>query len=218
MTVETTSRPRTAAEFVVHQLRGKILSGEIPAGERLRQNHIAAEFGVSSTPVREALRELAAEGLILSDAHRGNMVRGLTLSDVSEIYELRRNLEPLLIKRTFAQVTEEDLIQCEDLIATMERTTDITLWSKLNGRFHALLSGTEQEIRTIRLVEGLRDASMPYVALSLYGREDELSRSNEDHKRIIDAYRKQDLEQATKLNDLHLQATIEIIRQKLSTL
>lgn len=216
MTVETRSRPRTAAEFVVHQLRGKILSGEIPAGEWLRQNHIAAELGVSSTPVREALRELAAEGLILSDAHRGNMVRGLTISDVSEIYELRRNLEPLLIKRTFDQVMEHDLIQCEALIATMEETSDISRWSQLNGQFHSLLSGPGHDIRTSRLVESLRDASMPYVALSLYGRDDELVRSNNDHKAIIDAYRQKNLASATHLNDLHLQATIKIIQEKLS--
>jgi DNA-binding GntR family transcriptional regulator len=57
---------------------------------------------------------------------------------------------------------------------------------------------------------------MPYVALSLYGREDELARSNDDHKRIVRAYRQRDLALVTELNDLHLQATIEIIRQKLS--
>lgn len=216
MTVQTRSRPRTAAEFVVYQLRRKILSGEIPAGERLRQNHIAAEFGVSSTPVREALRDLAAEGLIMSDAHRGNMVRGLTISDVSEIYDLRRKLEPMLIERTFSQVGPEDLLQCEALIETMEETSDIVRWSQLNGQFHALLSGPDQDIRTARLVESLRDASMPYVALSLYGREDELARSNVDHRLIIDAYRLRDLARATELNDIHLQATIKIIRQKLS--
>jgi DNA-binding GntR family transcriptional regulator len=144
------------------------------------------------------------------------MVRGLTVSDVSEIYELRRMLEPVLIRRTFDQVTEDDLARCEELIATMEKTSDIALWSKLNGRFHALLSGPDGDMRTVRLVESLRDASMPYVALSLYGREDELARSNDDHKRIVRAYRQRDLALVTELNDLHLQATIEIIRQKLS--
>ncbi len=216
MTIIATSRPRTAAEFVVHQLRRKILSGEISAGERLRQNHIASEFGVSSTPVREALRELAAEGLIVSDAHRGNMVRGLTISDVSEIYELRRKLEPVLIERTFPSVTPDDLDECAALIETMEKTSDIVSWSQMNGQFHTLLSGPDQELRTARLVESLRDASAPYVALSLYGRDTELARSNDDHRNIVAAYRQQDLAQTIRLNDLHLQATIEIIREKFS--
>lgn len=152
MTIIAPSCPRAAAEFVVHQLRRKILSDEIVAGERLRQNHIASEFGVSSTPVREALHELAAEELI---------------------------------ERTFATITPDDLEQCAALIETMEKTSGIVSWSQMNGQFHTLLSSPGRELRTARLVESLRDASAPYVVLSLYGRETELARSNDDHRNIV---------------------------------
>lgn len=209
-------RPRTAAEFVATHLRSRILSGALAAGEPLRQNHIATELGVSSTPVREALRELVAEGLVSSDAHRSNVVRGLTLADVEEIYELRRVLEPILIRRGFAGVTPDHLAEAEALIAQMDATREITVWSQLNGRFHRALSGPVQSGRMSRMVEGLRDASMPYVALSLYGRADELERSNADHVEIVRAYRRHDCEAAVALNDRHLLATIELIAAKLT--
>lgn len=209
-------RPRTAAEFVATHLRSRILSGALAAGEPLRQNHIATELGVSSTPVREALRELVAEGLVSSDAHRSNVVRGLTLADVEEIYELRRLLEPILIRRSFASVSSEHLAEAEALIAQMAATHEIAAWSQLNGRFHLALSGPVQTSRMSRLVEGLRDASMPYVALSLYGRVDELERSNADHVEIIHAYKCHDCEAAVSLNDRHLFATIKLIAAKLT--
>ena len=210
------SHPRTASEFVARQLRARILGGGLPAGAHLRQNHIAAEFGVSSTPVREALRELAAEGLVVSDAHRGTMVRGLTLPDVRDIYELRLVLEPILIRRSFPLVTEDGLTEAESLIARMAATADMTEWSQMNRDFHAIFWQSHRETRLFRMAESLQDAAMPYVAMSLYGRGDEIARSDTDHRAILAAYRRQDCEGAVSLNQRHLEATIDIIREKLT--
>lgn len=211
----TVTRPRTASEFVARQLRARILSGTLPAGAHLRQNHIATEFGVSSTPVREALRELAAEGLVVSDAHRGNMVRGLTLPDVCDIYELRLALEPILIRRSFPSVSQDALSEAQEMIVRMAATADMAEWSQMNRHFHAIFWLSHRETRLFRIVESLQDAAMPYVAMSLYGRDDEIERSNIDHRAILAAYRQGDCEHAVTLNHRHLEATITIIREKL---
>lgn len=210
------TRPRTASEFVAQQLRAQILSGALPAGEHLRQNHIATELGVSSTPVREALRELAAEGLVISDAHRGNMVRGLTLTDVSDIYELRLALEPILIRRSFPDVTADQMEAAADLHSRMCATTDMAEWSQMNRRFHAVFWLGHDDTRLFRLVESLQDAALPYVAMSLYSREDEITRSNIDHDAILAAYRAGDCDQAVALSVHHLRATIAVIREKMA--
>lgn len=210
------TRPRTASEFVAQQLRAQILSGALPAGAHLRQNHIATEFGVSSTPVREALRELAAEGLVISDPHRGNMVRGLTLTDVCDIYELRVALEPILIRRSFPDVTANQLAAAEDLHARMCATGDMAAWSQMNRRFHAVFWAGHDDTRLFRLIESLQDAALPYVAMSLYGRQDEIARSNVDHSAILAAYRAGDCEMAVALSVRHLEATITVIREKLA--
>lgn len=210
------SRPRTTSEFVAQKLRTRILSGSLKAGEHLRQNHIAAEFGVSSTPVREALRDLAAEGLVHSDAHRGNMVRGLTLADAIDLYELRVTLEPILIRRSFADVTAEDLAEAVRLIDQMASTADMAGWAQLNRRFHACLWSSHGDTRLFRLVEKLQDASMPYVAMSVYGARDELSRSDADHRAIVASYREGDCARVIALNHHHLDATIVAIREKLA--
>lgn len=211
-----TNRPRTTSEFVARQLRARILSGDLPAGERLRQNHIAAELGVSSTPVREALRDLAAEGLVLSDAHRSNIVRGLTLADATDLYQIRGVLEPILIRRSFDQVAAGDLSGAEGLIAQMAATGDMALWAQLNRRFHACLWAGHEDTRLFRLIENLQDAAMPYVAMSIYGSAEELTRSDADHRAMLEAYRARDCAQAIALNERHLAATIAAIREKLS--
>src|SRR5690242_7828107 len=84
---------RTAHEFVRESLRRAILRGDLTGGERLIQADIAATLEVSTTPVREALRDLAAEGLISLDRHRGGVVRGLNWEDMEEIRKIRHQLE-----------------------------------------------------------------------------------------------------------------------------
>lgn len=215
MTADNTARFQTASKFVVEYLRTRILSGELVAGEKLRQNHIATELGVSSTPVREALRDLVAEGLVISETYKGNTVRGLTLADVVEIYDLRMMLEPLLIESNFGHVGDIDFTKCEELIQRMGNTSDVTAWSRLNAEFHTLLVGSARSSRLAKIVEGLRDASMPYVTVSLYGQNNELSRSNTEHRQLVAAYNEADLDRIINLTKSHLRSTIQIIENKL---
>jgi len=103
------SRPRsTRSRAAAHQdgdpalvdrlaatIRSRVLAGEIPTGSWLRQESLAAQFGVSRTPVREALRKLQATGLVQLEPNRGAVVRGLTEREIREAYEVRAELEGL---------------------------------------------------------------------------------------------------------------------------
>jgi DNA-binding GntR family transcriptional regulator len=80
------SKPPTSSAFVADQLRDAILRGAIPPGTRLRQAQLAHEFGVSTTPVREAFQILQSEGIVESDPHRGVVVRRPSAADVAEDY------------------------------------------------------------------------------------------------------------------------------------
>lgn len=104
-------RSRTAHDHVAFA----ILSGELSGGTRLLQTKLAAELDLSTTPLREALRDLAMEGLVVFDPHRGAVVRTLDIDEVREIYELRITLEPIMVRRVAERITAEQFDRAEEL-------------------------------------------------------------------------------------------------------
>ncbi len=111
---------RTAHEFVRETLRKAILRGDLTGGSRLIQADLAARLEVSTTPVREALRDLATEGLITLDRHRGGVVRELNWDDMDEIRRIRDSLDPLSIDLAVQGMTDAQLEQAESLCAEMD--------------------------------------------------------------------------------------------------
>src|SRR4051794_36845388 len=108
--------PATRAEAVATELRRLITSGELAPGTHLRQTDIAARFGVSTTPVREAFMILAREGVVRQDAHRGVVVFEPSVKDVTETYEIREVLEGLAAELATKQLTDDDLQALEALV------------------------------------------------------------------------------------------------------
>lgn len=189
-------------------LRLEIVRGRHRRGDRLRQEEVAVRLAVSTTPVREALRDLVGEGLIELDAHRGAVVRGLTLGELREIYELRIMLEPMLVARTVADVTPEQLERAQDLQVLLDAGPAPESWAALNEAFHAVLHESAQESRLARLVEGLAKSAEPYVALSLRLTAPLLAANNADHRTILDAYARGDVTGATHASAAHLARTL----------
>jgi DNA-binding GntR family transcriptional regulator len=209
-------RPRTAHQYVLEALRAEILTGRMGEGKRLRQEEIASRLGVSTTPVREALRDLVTEGLIVFDAHRGAVVRGLTLDDVREIYQLRMVLEPLLIERTLALLDDAQLEHAASLHARMCATTEVDEWTRLNQEFHSVFWAPQASSRLAHTLEGLRAAAMPYIALSLHYSHEHIEKSNEEHDQILGYFRARDLSSAVRLNHSHLEMTLRIVERSIS--
>lgn len=135
---------RTAQELVRDTLRTAILNGEIPAGTRLVQADLAEQLQVSTTPVREALRSLAAEGLVKLDAHRGAVVRRLDDTEVLEIFELRCLLEPAVLERAISRISDEQIDETAAIEAELSAETDPARWSQLNRQFHGVFMTAAQ--------------------------------------------------------------------------
>src|SRR5215831_18505414 len=103
---------------VADKLREQIIRGEIPEGAQLRQDAIAAQYQVSRIPVREALRQLDAEGLIAIVPNRGAIVPALSPDDIEEIFSIRALLEPEVLKRSIPHLTQEDLAEADAILRT----------------------------------------------------------------------------------------------------
>lgn len=206
-------RPRTARQYVLGLLRTEILQGRHPPGSRLRQEEVAGRLDVSTTPVREAFRDLVAEGLISLDAHRGAVVRGLTLSDVQEIYQMRIRLEPLLAERTLSDVTERHLAEAAIAHEKMCARPTPEQWAAFNEEFHAALTGNP-EGRLAGTVTNLAQAAAPYVVLSLYARPDIMDMNNRDHEELLELYRARNKRGIVKKAAAHLVQTLEAIEQE----
>lgn len=205
------SRNLTAHSYVLTTLRDAILKGALPAGSRLIQADLAAQLDVSITPVREALRDLAGEGLVVLDAHKGSRVRSLDLDEVREIYQLRIVLEPLMVRRVINTITTEQLDRAEALHTKIDTTEDLALWSELNRQFHSIFAENDRDSRLAQILTGLRDSASTYVSLSLGVDPERIIVSNAEHEQLIALYRARDLQGAVKLTVQHLRSTLATI-------
>src|SRR5262245_9077955 len=102
---------RTKKDKVVESIREAVLSGELQPGERLEQDKLAERFSVSPTPVREALRQLEAEGIVDYNPHRGVRVAEVSLSDVREIYLIRGTLEALATRLAVSYLNSSHILR-----------------------------------------------------------------------------------------------------------
>lgn len=206
-------RTRTAHEYVLRALRDAIVDGRMPGGTRIIQSEIAAELNVSVTPVREALRDLAAEGLVVLDPHRGALVRNLDLAEVQEVYELRMILEPLLIRRSIGGIGAAQISWAEELRQQMEATKSVTTWAELNRQFHGTLAAPGEGSKLSSIISGLRDSASAFVGISLRANPERLAQSNVEHARLVELYRQQDVQGVIDLTLEHLRTTLVTIEE-----
>ncbi|MFI5957551.1 GntR family transcriptional regulator [Cryptosporangium sp. NPDC051539] len=204
---------QTTHAYVLKTLRDAILDGTLPGGTRLIQAEIAARLDVSITPVREALRDLAGEGIVEFDPHRGSRVRRLDLSEVQELYELRMVLEPLMVRRMINSVPEQALGDAERLLRRMTKTKDNAAWSELNRQFHALFAEAGRESRLALILSGLRDSASPYVSLSLGASPARRAESDVEHAQLVEHYRARDVQAVVRLTVQHLRTTLATIER-----
>jgi DNA-binding GntR family transcriptional regulator len=135
---------QTMTARVVTLLRDQILSGALPEGVQLRQEKLAAELGVSRVPIREALHQLEAEGLVKQETHKGAVVSSLSIDDLEEVYEIRARLETWLLELSMPLLTEQHYMDRQD-----------EHWSDMNWRFHAALYAPAKRPQTLALVRKL---------------------------------------------------------------
>ena len=206
---------RTRAEAVAEHLRSQILDGVLPGGVRLRQNEVARDLGVSTTPVREAFAVLVNEGLLSGDAP-GVTVADSSVDDLVENYELRIALESLAAEKAALNATRDDIIELQELLDEMHRpppgiaTDDEDYYIRLNARFHARIYEIAHRPRLFALIESLRDQAAIYIRI--YTHTSSSAEATEaQHTEIVEAIRRRAPKRAAKAVRDHLEFNLEFL-------
>lgn len=209
---EAGGRHRTATEFVEATLRAAILTGRVAGGTPLRQEELAAAFGVSRMPVREALRQLEAQALIDFLPHKGAVVTEISATDAADIYAIRLALEPATFERSIPHLTEADFARAAALIAEMDSETDPARMGALNRRFHMTLYGAAGRPKLIALTETHLASFDRYLRFQLAAKG-RSHLSQDDHREMLDAARRGDTEAALRTLRRHIETAASNIAE-----
>jgi len=201
----------TRAGAVAERVRELIRSGELAPGTPLRQDQIAARFGVSSTPVREAFLALEREGLVRRHPHRGVVVFMPSVEELNELYEMRAVLEPLATEIAAKKLSDDDLATLERIVTEM-RTARPKRFVELNDELHTRIYDAADRPRLRELIDGLREPAANYISmnLDLYDRRyrDEVQA---EHEAVVEALRSRAAKRAARVMREHLEHSGEHI-------
>jgi DNA-binding GntR family transcriptional regulator len=188
--VESTGvRFRTATEFVEATLKQAILTGAIAPGTPLRQEELATTFKVSRMPIREALRQLEAQGLVDFEPHRGAVVVEISLREAMDNYAIRAALEPQALRLSMPHLTEVDFALADELIAEIDAEQDPSRMGELNRRFHMTLYAQAGLPRLLALTEQHLVSADRYLRFHLATVGD---MGQDEHREIVAACRAYD--------------------------
>ena len=200
---------RTVSPQIAREVRRRILAGTYPAGSQLLQDNIAAEFGVSKIPVREALTRLAAEGLVELQAHRGFQVRMMSRAEACELHDLRLLLEPRICAQGARMAGPEEhaeAAQALESLCTHIATGQYDDCGELNRDFHLALAAPRLQPVAMELLNRLLTLSQRYAQIHLVssGKPEHAIR---EHEVIHEAWRKGQAARVERLIARHIQDT-----------
>lgn len=213
----STEMPRfsTIQESIARDLRERIVTGELAPGSRLIIENLAARFEVSPMPVRGALRQLSAEGLVVVHSYRGATVSELSVQEIREIFLLRQLLESEAALLGARRLTTEDDRQLRALMDEMHGSVhDPSHWILADRRFHMTIYWASGYDRLVRLIEQLRQHIERYVQLYIT-LERNIPRSMECHQEILEACLRRDARRAKRVVVAHLRETAEMFIEEL---
>ncbi|HSL26167.1 MAG TPA: GntR family transcriptional regulator [Acidimicrobiia bacterium] len=202
----------TAADDALATLRARILSGSLAAGHKLQQEDLAASLGMSRIPVRDAIRSLIAEGLVVQLPHRTAVVAPLTMEDLADLYELRLAVEPLASAVAVPNVVAADVMAMRNYLAAMEDVTDHAQWLDNNDGFHAVLYRRSGRPRMISLLDLARAQTRRYTGIRLGHEPPDL---DSEHRLILKAVERRDAAVVRSLVEAHLHSGYSMVRQQL---
>ena len=202
---------KTREEVVVEALRNAILRGTFKPGEKLDQQNLVELLGVSRSPIREALRTLAAEELVTLVAHRGAIVTERTTEELEELQFIRAMLEGIAAKRAAEVMTDDRLKIIESILVQGEQSTSLEEVLLLNNEFHNAIYESFQQPILIATIQQLRNKIAPYnrIYLDVEGRKEQ---AWIDHRRIFDACIARDGVNAESETKKHLSQVLDGIK------
>ncbi|HEY8464740.1 MAG TPA: GntR family transcriptional regulator [Bacillota bacterium] len=194
-------------ELVFESLREAIISGQLSPGERLMEIQLAEEMGVSRTPVREAIRKLEREGLVVMVPRKGAYVAGLSIKDVTDVFEIRGALEGLAAELAAERITEEELENLERYLVKIAADIEEGELSRVvqtDTDFHTLLYQSSHNNHLSQIINNLREQIQRFrtTSLSYPGR---MKTALEEHRKIVEAISIRDGQLARELAKEHIE-------------
>jgi DNA-binding GntR family transcriptional regulator len=193
-------------DSLLSRLRHEILRGGVGPGLPLRQDEIAARHGVSKIPVREALLQLVAEGLVTAHPNRGFTVSQLSPQEAGEILEIRALLECQAVRIAMTHLTDADVAHAGRILDQAEATDALDRWSDLNWEFHTTLYGPARRKRLLDLIRQVSYPTDRYIRV-LIANANYRGRAEREHRAILSASEMRNADAAAALLDQHIRQT-----------
>jgi DNA-binding GntR family transcriptional regulator len=216
-------RDNVASHRIAESLRTAILDGSYRPGERIRQEDVAARSGASRIPVREALRMLAAEGLVTLVANSGAWVTRLTMAECAELYLIRERLEPLLLRGSMPRLGEAEIGRLAELTEAMEAAgTDVDAFLRADREFHLSSYAGAAPGETWQIIHRMWNTTQHYRreftqraaragagngASGGAGAGGGLGVTHLEHRLLLDCVRRQDADDAERVLVTHIRRT-----------
>ena len=208
---------RSVSDHVLASLRDAIRSGALPDGTELNQMSLAAHYGISRVPIREALMQLQAEGWITARHHHRAVVRGISSDRIAEMIELRLTLECTLLEYAVPRMTAASIARLDAVCNEMEQCTDHDAWLRANSAFHHVLYEVANRPATLEMLEQISSQVERYIR----SKGSTLAREREalaEHRAIVDAVRAGSIAQTQELMRGHIGHTLARFREESTTM
>lgn len=206
-------------DVVFNTLRQAILRGELQPGERLLEIHLAEKLGVSRTPIREAIRKLELEGLVLMIPRRGAVVAEITEKSLRDVLEVRRSLEQLAVKLACRKIQAEELDELKQAAKEFEEALhakDVTIYAEADVKFHDIIYRITDNQKLIQLLYNFREQMYRY-RVEYLKREDSHETLIKEHQYIIDMIEQGDEKRAMEAVCSHIDNQVEAVSDTIRT-
>ena len=204
----------TNAEKAYTQIKGKIITAKMPPGSVINEAQLMEEFKLGRTPIREAIKQLQTEDLVLVTPRKGMYVADIAVTDLLQIFEVRVELESFATKLAAQRITEQEIAELQELAEDYQEVdiTDKDALINLDGGFHSLLANATHNKFLIKEIEYYYNLSLRiwYIALS-YAKSEEID--VEAHIEILQAIKAHNAEQAQQRMKKHIQDFHKTIKQ-----
>ena len=209
---EMQPRSMAARDWVFQVIRTAIVRGELPGDMPLRQDEISTALSVSHIPVREAFRQLEAQGLVRIYPNRGAVVTKLSCKELSDVMDTRILLEVGALRLALPHITEEDLARARELLELFSKEKDPIKGAELNLKLHFSLYDPCDNQPLLSLIDQMH-ANVDRYITPFFGKEEVSAElyTVDEHSQIISACESKDTELATAILRTHLQRTKNLL-------
>ena len=196
----------TLQEQAYNYVKAQIMNLELKPGQYITDSQVASELNVSRTPVREALRRLEQEGLLVNQARRGWKVYALSLEDIHEIFDIKASLEGMLARRAATCQDEglrKNLREAMEGMKRAARTGDGDAWLEADFQLHRVIFSMGGNERAAGIIQNLND-QWHRVRIGFLAMQGRIERSNPEHEAVVDMILSGDSQEAERLMRIHL--------------